>query len=172
MCVCVRNPRNVAKSNLDGRGWAWAEQIGQSAGEVDLSPHQGHGQHQAIAHPGFPSQGQLMLKGSLLFRRLKFQITTRDFSWYQLFLELYHATSLFCRLCKLEVWYHVDDIMLFLAYIFIFSYFSFSFLFFFSNLHIFQDVHHATSLTWRLSLEMRSSTLSMYPSSYSSSVLF
>ena len=56
MCVC--NPRNVAKSNLDGRGWAWAEQIGQSAGEVDLSPHQGHGQHQAIAHPGFPSQGQ------------------------------------------------------------------------------------------------------------------
>ena len=50
MCVC--NPRNVAKSNLDGRGWAWAEQIGQSAGEVDLSPHQGHGQHQALAHPG------------------------------------------------------------------------------------------------------------------------
>ena len=100
--VCVCNPRNVAKSNLDGGGWAWAEQIGQSAGEVDLSPHQGHGQHQAIAHPGFPSQGQLMLKGSLLFRRLKFQITTRDFSWYQLFLELYHATSLFCRLCKLQ----------------------------------------------------------------------
>ena len=93
--VCVRNPRNVAKSNLDGRGWAWAEQIGQSAGEVDLSPHQGHGQHQAIAHPGFPSQGQLVLQGSLLFRRLKFHIITRDFSWYHLFLELYHATSLF-----------------------------------------------------------------------------
>ena len=70
MCVC--NPRNVAKSNLDGGGGAWAEQIGQSAGEVDLSPHQGHGQHQAIAHPGFPSQGQLVLQGSLLFRRLKF----------------------------------------------------------------------------------------------------
>ena len=60
--VCVCNPRNVAKSNLDGRGWAWAEQIGQSAGEVDLSPHQGHGQHQAIAHPGFPSQGQPRFK--------------------------------------------------------------------------------------------------------------
>ena len=42
--VCVCNPRNVAKSNLDGGGGAWAEQIGQSAGEVNLSWRQGHGQ--------------------------------------------------------------------------------------------------------------------------------
>ena len=98
--VCVCNPRNVAKSNLDGRGWAWAEQIGQSAGEVDLSPHQGHGQHQAIAHPGFPSQGQLVLHGSLLFRRLKFH------KGLQLVSTLPGVVSRnlsFLRLCKLEV---------------------------------------------------------------------
>ena len=139
--VCVQSEKcgkikfRWTRLGVGGADWSISRR-GRSFSTSGSRPAPGHCPPRLSLSRSTQIQTRLVPQRSLLFRRLKYHIITRDLSWYQLFLELYHATSLFWRLCKLEVWYHVDEIMLFLFYVFFHFLIHFLFPSYFSS-HIF-----------------------------------